>query len=109
MSPAVATGDRWWTCPAWCAGDCYGGDTYRFDGCRPYTTSRVHETVRYAAVGSSGDGDGSPVDVTVRTVRYDDIRDGVGVDETTLTVGDTSVEVTADMATALAAVLGGAR
>ena len=40
--------EPFWTCPAWCAGDCYGGNTYVFDGKLPGVTDcRLHEATVY--------------------------------------------------------------
>ncbi len=71
----VTPTEPWWVCPPWCAGDCYGGETYVFAPDLPGTvTSRLHEKVVYTTTAVE-EIDGGEVEVLVRIERCDSDED----------------------------------
>lgn len=73
-APRIIPTDPWWHCPAFCDGDCYGGDAFDYGTGRVQVTSRHHQGTVYRA--DSGDNTGREVSATIQVSVVEDPDDG---------------------------------
>ena len=103
VQPHTETVTEWWDHPAWCLGDCCGGETVHFANGFTSTTGRLHRRALYATAALH-DGIERPVAVEVIVERADYIGE-VGPTDVILCVEDGGARLNRDQRVALARAL----